>query len=207
MNSLLQDKVPFFVTLFIGALGWAVANFVDRVVLSPIIEYEIKIHADSAQSGQSEVRVLLRNLSRTVAHKDVLIRLRKAKEEAAIRFVRSGCDIIPIAPTSLGQTDGTAVCDDDVAEFRAGTLPPQGAAILVARYHGAGEITIQGGPAGSGGDAYYLAPASFQTCLARNEFSILFSGLAVWLVLMLIWFYCESRRRKITANADVKTNV
>jgi len=189
MNSLLQDKVPFLVTLFIGAFGWTVAHFVDRVVLSPIIEYEIKIQTSGAQSGSSEVRVLLRNLSRTAAHKDVLIRLRKAKETTALRFIRSGCDIIPVAPTSLGQTDGTAVCDDDVAEFRANTLPPQGAAILVARFHGVGDIAIQGGAAGNEGGAYYLVSASIQTCLARNEFFILFSGLVVWLVLMLIWFY------------------
>lgn len=195
MNSWTEGGPLLWVTAFLAALGWAITHFVDRIVSSPAVEYQLNVSAAESATGQAQAKVLLTNLSRTTAHEDVIVRLRRANLHSNLRFIKDACEIIAIPPASLGTDEGRAACDEEVAEFRATILPPQGRAALLVKFTGSGNLSVQGGSSGKKASQYYLAPCGFQTWLARWEFPVLFGALGVWLVLLVIWLFFAPRFR------------
>ena len=190
-----MDRVPFVVAMFFGALGWTVTHVVDRITSSPAIEYSI--HQKKSAGEVSEVSVTLVNLSTTIAHRDLAVLLRKENSKSKDGFVPGTCEIVAIAPTSLGVRE-EANCDHDVAEFKAKVFPPQGVIHLRAVSIGSEKVLLTGGPTGvdDSESSYYLQSSGLETWLVRNELAILLGALSIWVILMLLWFYRRNKGDK-----------
>lgn len=192
----MENRLPIWLAMFLGALGWCITHVVDRITSSPAVEYSISGNEKRGADGTSIVNVELFNLSSSISHRELVVLLVRESKDSAVKFSPKQCEIIAIAPTSLGSSE-RAECDLDVAEFRADVLPPQGRIELRAAVHGEGKVLIVGGPSASKSDSsYYLAPRNIETIFAKHEFAILSISLIIWVVVMGGLELCKRLKNK-----------
>ena len=58
-----KEKVPYVVPLLVAMIAWGIQHFVDRVLDSPSIEYQVKT---AGSSRGTRVEYILTNLSRNI---------------------------------------------------------------------------------------------------------------------------------------------
>ena len=169
-----SDKAPFFVTLVLAIIGWAVAHIVDRVVTAPTIEFRTStLHQD----GQKILGVTLTNLTADKTFRGLRLVL-VSPPGGTIQLM----EVFPVEPAFEGDEPATVESNSvrSSASFRFAEIQPEGSLEARASYRGQMpriRITLDSGTA-------RLVRPSIETWLARHEFGV-FCGLVLLGVLLL----------------------
>lgn len=190
----MSERLAYFITVIVAAIGWLVTYYVDRVTSSPTIEYAI---SETATVGLRSVTYRLTNVSRTHRFDDVAVDFLPRRHSPI-----SGFDIVPVEPTSEGQND--AEWGPDRAQFTIERLMPGGAIDLIVRVRGPNrpKMFIRSST------PIRLTPATFETFLVKNEMNVIGGLLVFWLlalpfVISLLLNY-ESKKEAALARGAAK---
>lgn len=163
----MSERLSFFATAIIAALGWLLTYYVDRVTSSPTIEYSISTRSVDTTYVTT---YRLTNVSRT-----------KAFEAIEVYFLpRVGTQIInmkvlAVEPASEGS--GNA----DKARFVVGRLMPGASIDFVVAATGPSPPKMHV----DSPSALRLTPPSLETSLVRNEMCIIIWLIIGWVLLLL----------------------
>lgn len=171
----MSERLSFFATAIIAALGWLLTYYVDRVTSSPTIEYSI-----STKSVNSAwvTTYRLTNISRT-----------KSFEAIEVHFLpRDGARIINMKVLAVEPASEGAGSSEG-ARFVIGRLMP-GASIdfFVAATGPSPPKMHVDSPS-----ALRLTPPSLETDLVRNEMCIVISLIVGWILLLIVIFLFRGR--------------
>ena len=181
LGSLLSaDSAPYLVTLAIAGIAWAITHTVDRIVTSPIVEYDIVYETGD---GVTKVVVRLENLSTGTGFRNVTFVLREAARDADIAFDCKECRSLVIGTAPVSTTGYAADSTTQSVTFRVPSLPPGGRVDLVAHYTGQARPIFLVKEDGS--DIRLLEP-SLETWFARHESNVILAIIAFWLALLAV---------------------
>jgi hypothetical protein len=179
----MQDRLGLLTTIVLGALGWLLTHYVDRLTASPTLEYSISSHEVGAR-----YRYLfrLRNVNRLRSYGPLKLTF-QAPGGGIV-----GYSLAPVEPSSEG--DDFPRVGPDSAEFTIPKLLPNGAikVTLVTRDSARPVLSIE-----SATDVR-LTRSGFETWLVRHELGVMGVLIALW-ILALGWILTAHKPRKTEA--------
>lgn len=181
----LGERLPYLVTLLFAAVGWGVTHTVDRVLKSPIVEYQTQV---STTPAGKVFHVRLRNLSQDRVYKNVrLVMLLPVTKQGV--FESAGVD--PKPPAWEGAA-GPLVKDYSV-QFHLPALYPSWEFELKAKFTGSEVPVLRMSEADP---ALRLAGPSLETFLFDHEITIIAVAIGVWAALLLLLIAMRSGGRQ-----------
>ncbi len=176
-----QEKMPYLLTLLIALCGWGFTHIVDRLLQSPVVEYEMA--TTSAENGSQTLRCTITNISRDRLFQDITFKL--LPHSPKYRFSKCKMTIFP--PADLEEN---LECDADYITFAIPEFQPgwrlQVVAELSAKAAGSAELpepTLQFTSTKTGNTAKPLR-------LIRRSWETLFVRYENTFVLLLILCWC-----------------
>lgn len=171
----LGERLPYVVTLLFAAVGWGVTHTVDRVLKSPVVEYQTKVLAGAKQSS---LVVTLRNLSHERVYEDVSITFLLRGKEAG-QFISARKTAVP--PAWEGDVEPMVTAQS--VQFDRLTLHPAWEVMLTAQFNGPVSPVVH---LVSAKPTVRLVPPSLETFLLNNEVKVILGALLLWAAI-LIW--------------------
>jgi hypothetical protein len=179
---MLNDKAPYIVTIFVGALAWALTHMADRLLSTPMVKYTIQ--EISSNSGKT-VFLTFKNITRDKTFKGLQILLTASSDGV----ITAGA-VIPVQPASEGaqpyQVAGRTF-DFTFPEFQPGwqieiSADYTGSAVPSLRMS-APEQTI------------YAVVPSLKSFLVEYDIESVLALVFCWTVaLVLIWVFARLRK-------------
>ena len=186
-NLLLTERAPLFVTAFVGAVAWSFSHVVDRAGDAPIVAYcQVQQTIRDIKLGEiNRTTVRVQHLSKSKSFKRVVLILKRANDSVDTLFLTqhpmSDLKGIPPAPPGDAEVD----VDIDAAQFTIPNLPPLARFELTAHYRGHTKPVLVGDS--NALDSYILEEESIHTFVLRNERTLIWGSLGVWLALIILW--------------------
>jgi hypothetical protein len=176
------DKIPYLLTILIALSGWTLNHLVDRLLLSPIIEYSE--HTDTCPK---QVSYTFRNLSRDKVFSDLTLHF-LIREKREGEFVTDQCKVLNIPP-SYRRDEPVKTKDSfsiGLPEFHPGWL-----IIIQLTLSENVKPTLHFSTVKDGNqeiEPVLLMEAGLETFLVKNEFQIMILLLGLWIILIIIYF-------------------
>jgi hypothetical protein len=179
---MLTDKAPYFVTISIAALGWAITHMVDRLLNTPMIKYsEQKI----SSNGEETLFLTFKNITRDKTFKKLQIILTAPSDGV----IKSGA-VIPVQPAWEG--DQPYQVAGRTFEFTFPEFQPGWEIEISANYTGSAQPSLR---LSSPEQTVYAIRPSLKSWLVENDVEVL-TGLAAVGALVLIWIIVLQRKPK-----------
>lgn len=163
------DRLPYIVTMLFAAMGWGVTHSVDRLLSSPVVQFETET---KTAGNKTSFVVTLRNLSHDRLYKNLrLIFLLPSKDGGEFLTAQT------IAKPPAWDGDRPPTVTAKSVQFDLPALHPSSEVALRAEFIGAvvpivrlerAEPTVR------------LVAPSFETFLLKHEFKIIVGALLVW---------------------------
>lgn len=179
-----SESVPFAITLLVGALGWFVTRYVDRVSAAPILEYEFSMREDS--KGQQTISVALANLTEATSFSDLEFTL--LSHGPSSKFTDASIRVLP--PAWEGDIK-EPIPEGQSASFKIPKLQPGGRMTLEAACQNCGRVTFH---LRSSSSALRMLEPSLSTFFLRYEPFVLGGLLILWAALLLAVGRQEERK-------------
>jgi hypothetical protein len=221
------EKAPYVVTLFVAALSWLTIHTADRLSSIQFVEYRVAL---SDSEGRHGIEVRLRNI--TVASKfDCFLLTFATRQGETLKFGDPKGQQITLRGTVLS-TLTVIQTEDNEWDIKAENLAPGADIALFVPATGAGTPAIltescrannassEDGVAGnannektttrSRGESPVLIQRSLTTRFVEYEIRILWSGLGLWLIVMIVLMrisYCEDRKNTTGNPAETDLDI
>jgi hypothetical protein len=188
-RALAAEKAPWFLALFFAALGWTVVRSTDKLSSLPLVEFQIR--EDFSTDGAPAQAVRLRNITNAARFQCFVLSVVPIGD-SILRFNVDKPHSVVVRGAVLTRVSRVAL-EADAAQFSIRDFSP-GADVEIAfsasRVGPAG-IFVSPCPSSNAGDKVtdpVLVPRSLTSLLVEHESAVLWSGLAVWLILMTLGF-------------------
>lgn len=175
---MLTDKAPYFVTIVIAGLSWAITHIVDRVLAAPTIIYETKT-ADLGNSKRFDLT--LKNATRDKTFRSLRLILAAAPGDTL-----RDASITPVQPAWEGDQPFRLV--GRTFDFTFAEIQPGGQFFVSVVHSAPAAPSIR---ISSSTESVFLTKPSLSTALLQYELPILIILIVggVLIVLVLAWFY------------------
>lgn len=178
MKLLYSEKVPYLLVMLFGATAWLITHTVDRLLLSPYIEY----------------RVEQNRIGNFYVHRYQIINITKDKIFENLDFLITpenpdsqtieNAKIFYLPPMRRGDSDNS-VSDQRHYKCHLSYFQPNCSIVLSFRSDKNKEIPLRY----SSKSAVLLQKSNIQTCVIRNETSILVVLIILIFILACIYVY------------------
>ena len=180
-----SDKAPYIVTVLMAGLAWALTHFVDRLLTTPMLRYEVQNF--SSPSGQTQY-LTFHNITRDKTFRKVRLTL-TAPDDG----VFTGAVVIPIQPASEGDTPYQMA--GRTFEFTFPELQPGWRVEISSTYTGSSPPSLR---LSSPDQTIYTVTSSFQTLLVQHELEALLLLAALWAVILFIVWILSGRGKAVS---------
>ena len=179
----MQDRLGILTTIVIGALGWLITHYVDRLTEAPTVEYSIS-STSGGPGGEYRHVFRFRNINRVKAYGP--LKLTFQAPDSPIRKYA----LRPVEPSSEGEEYQRV--DSDSAEFTIPKLMPNGAVkvIFVTKGKPRPAVSVE-----SESDIR-LTPAGFETWLVRHEITVMGALIVIWIMALGGIIYAHKGQRR-----------
>lgn len=163
----MQDRIGFLATIVVGALGWLLTHYVDRLTTAPTVEYSIT--SGKHGSGPQYWHVYrFRNVNRTAGYGPLKLTFQAPSSPIRAYWLR------PAEPGSEGEEYPNVRADS--AEFTIPKLLPNGAVKVMLRTAGRQRPVVSVESASD----IRLTRSGFETWLVRHELSVMGGLIVIW---------------------------
>jgi hypothetical protein len=164
----MQDRLGLLTTIVIGALGWLITHYVDRLTEAPTVEYSISSKSEGKGGNYRHV-FRFRNVNRLKAYGPLKLTFQAPDSPIRAYALR------PVEPGSEGEEFQRI--SSDAAEFNIPKLMPNGAIKVIFRTEGKPRPAVS---VESGSDIR-LTRSGFETWLVRHEITVMGALIVIWI--------------------------
>jgi hypothetical protein len=220
-DILISEKSPYIITIFFAALSWTIIRTVDELAGLPIIEYRTSPN-EIGFSGNYHSQVAgirLRNITRNVIFDCLIFSVQAYSENNRYRFIRPATRRYILSGTSV-VTGDSEVANTYFFQITIKNFYPGADIEFGVETSGQGQLRprviecphddiAKGDHATSEKSGTKESPfpvflkQSMQTKFVENELFFLWTGLFVWLVLMILILWLG---RTSSSDAGVRTD-
>lgn len=163
----MQDRIGFVTTIIIGALGWLLTHYVDRLTTAPTVEYSI--YSGKHGSGPQYWHVFrFRNINRVQGYGPLKLTFQAPSSPIRAYWLR------PVEPGSEGEEFPNV--GPQSAEFTIPKLLPNGAVKVMLRTAGQARPVVSVESASD----IRLTRSGFETWLVRHELTVMGALILIW---------------------------
>jgi hypothetical protein len=177
-----SDKAPYIVTILMAALTWALTHVADRLLATPMLQYEVQ---DLSSQGRQTQYLTFKNITRDKTFRGVHLVLTAPADGL---FTQGA--VIPVQPASEGDKPYQLV--GRTFEFTFPELQPGWKVEISVDYTGSGRPSIR---LSSSDQTIYAVKPSLETWLVEYDLEVLLGLAVLWIVLLgLIWLFGPRKR-------------
>jgi hypothetical protein len=179
-----SDKAPYVVTILMAALTWSLTHVADRLLATPMLQYEVQ---DLSSQGRQTQYLTFKNITRDKTFRGV----RLVMTAPADGLFTQGA-VIPVQPASEGDRPYQMV--GRTFEFTFPELQPGWKVEISVDYTGSAPPTIR---LSSSEQTIYAVKPSVETWLVEYELYILIGFAAIWVFLLVLIWLLSPRKRAV----------
>lgn len=179
----LSDKVPYIVTILVGALAWSVTHVVDRLNNTPLLKYDMLI---KQSGGSPSLIITLQNVTNNKVFKNLSI-VASTSENGAIKSI----GIRPTEPAFEGDSPYTISTNRRTAQITLPVIQPGWLFEVTIKYTGANRPRLR---IDTSNDIVMLTMPGIKTFLVAYEFEVILGFIVLWLVFLAIIFIASRKK-------------